>query len=68
VDRLSKDPRFANVKVFRLDYDKQKDAMRQLKVSDRATLVAFKGKTEKARSSGEVDPKALQKIFEAALR
>jgi hypothetical protein len=67
VDRLSTDPRFAKVKIFRLDYDKQKDAMRQLKVTERATLVAFKGKAEKTRSTGEVDPNALRKVFEAAL-
>ena len=66
MDRLSNDARFKNVKVFRLDYDKQKDAMKQLKVTERATLIAFKGKTEKQRSTGEVDPNALQKIFEAA--
>ena len=47
--------------------DKQKDAMRRLKVSERATLIAFKGKTETMRSTGEVDPKALQKVFEATL-
>lgn len=67
MDRLSTDPRFAKVKIFRLDYDKQKDAMRQLKVTERATLVAFKGKAEKTRSTGEVDPNALRKVFEAAL-
>jgi hypothetical protein len=67
VDRLSNDPRFKNVKVFRLDYDKQKDAMRSLKVSERSTLIAFKGKTEKTRSTGDVDPKSLEKLFEAAL-
>jgi len=66
VDRLSNEAKYKNVKVFRLDYDKQKDAMKQLKVTERATLIAFKGKAEKARSTGEVDPKALEKIFEAA--
>ena len=67
MDRLSNDPKYKGVKVFRLDYDKQKDAMKQLKVTERATLIAFKGKTEKTRSTGEVDPKALEKVFEAAL-
>lgn len=67
MDRLSNDPRFAKVKIFRVDYDKQKDAMRQLKVTERATLIAFKGKAEKMRSTGEVDPNALRKVFEATL-
>ena len=67
MDRLSNDPQFAKVKIFRVDYDKQKDAMRQLKVTERATLIAFKGKAEKLRSTGEVDPNALRKVFEATL-
>ena len=67
MDRLSNESRFAKVKVFRIDYDKQKDAMRQLKVADRATILAFKGKTEKTRVTGDTDPKALEKVFEAAL-
>lgn len=67
MDRLSTDPRFAKVKIFRVDYDKQKDAMRQLKVTERATLIAYKGTKETKRSTGEVDPKGLEKIFEAAL-
>ena len=67
VDRLSNDPRFANVKVFRVDFDKSKDLLRQWKVSQQGTLVAFKGKTEKMRSTGDVEPEALRKVFEAAL-
>ena len=67
MDRLSNDPKFKNVTVFRLDHDTQKDAMRRLRVSERATLIAFKGKRETARSTAEVSPEALRKLFEAAL-
>ena len=67
VDRLSKDPRFAKVTVFTIDFDSGKEYLRQLKVNQQGTLIAFKGKTEKARSLGETDPDALRKVFEAAL-
>jgi hypothetical protein len=67
VDRLSREQRFANVKVFVVDFDSSKDLLRQWKVNQQATLIAFKGKIEKLRSTGEVDPGALRKIFEAAL-
>ena len=67
MDRLSKDPRFAKVAVFTIDFDSGKKYVRQLKVTQQATLIGFKGKTEKARSVGETDPDALRKVFEAAL-
>ena len=67
VDRLSSDPKFANVKVFRADFDKEKDLLRQWKVTQQGTLIAFKGKTEKTRSTGDVEEAALRKVFEASL-
>ncbi len=67
VDRLSKDPRFAKVAVFQVDFDSSKDLLRQWKVNLQGTLIAFKGKTETMRSTGAVEPEALQKIFEASL-
>jgi thioredoxin 1 len=53
--------------VFTLDYDSGKDQLRQLKIRDRSTLVAYKGTNEAARVVGETDPEALRKLFEAAL-
>ena len=67
VNRLSKDPRFANVTVFTIDFDSGKEYVRQLKVAQQGTLIAFKGKMERTRSFGETDPEALRKVFEAAL-
>lgn len=64
--RLSQDPRFANVTVFTIDFDSGKGHLKVLKVTQQATLIAFKGKTEKARSVAEIDPDALRKVFEAA--
>ena len=65
--RLTTDPRFAKVMVFTIDFDSGKDALRQLKVTQQATLIAFKGMTETARSVAETDPAALRKVFDAAL-
>lgn len=67
VDRLSKDAQFAKVTVFTIDFDAGKKYLRQFKVDQQGTLIAFKGKTEKARSVGQTDPDALRKLFEAAL-
>jgi thioredoxin 1 len=67
VDMISKDPRFAKVAVFQVDFDTNKALLRQWKVSQQGTLIAFKGKAEKLRSTGEVEPAALEKIFAATL-
>ena len=66
MDRLSNDPAYKNVAVFTVDYDSSKDLLREWKVADRATLLAFKGKTEKLRSTNQTRPEEIQKIFEAS--
>lgn len=67
VDRLSKDAKFGTVAVFRADFDKDKDLLKEMKVSKQGTLIAFKGKSEKTRTVGDTDEAAIRKIFEAAL-
>jgi hypothetical protein len=41
VDRLSNDPKLANVKVFRVDFDKEKDLLRQWKVTQQVFEAAL---------------------------
>jgi hypothetical protein len=67
VDRLSTDPKYKDVAVFSVDFDSSKDLLRQWKVAQQGTLIAFKGKAEKARSTGDVEEPAVRKIFEASL-
>ena len=67
VEQLSKDPTFASVTVLIVDFDKDKEALKELKIADRSTLVAYKGKTEKKRSSFVTDPGEIRALFESAL-
>jgi len=67
VHRLSNDPRYKDVVVFTLDYDNAKDAMKQLKVSQRASVLAFKGTAEQSRMVNETSEDAIRKLFDAAL-
>lgn len=67
VDALVNDPTFTRAVVFVVDYDKDKDTLRDLGVRDRSTLVAFNGKTERARSSFVTDPDKIRALFESAL-
>lgn len=47
------------LKVFRVDFDSQKDVLREFKVSSQSTLIVFKGKMETARMTGVTEPMAL---------
>jgi thioredoxin 1 len=67
VDRLSTDPAFAKVAVFRVDFDSSKDVLRQLNVHHQATVIGFKGKTEKARSVNDGRLEEIRKVFEGSL-
>jgi thioredoxin 1 len=67
VDRLSQDPAFKDVTVFTVDFDSSKELLRRWKVAQQGTLIAFKGKTETLRSTGDVEPDAIRKVFQAAL-
>ena len=64
---LAADPAFGAVQVFVVDYG-DKATLRELNVSERSTLVAYRGTKERARSSFETDPAALRKIFQSAVR
>ena len=66
MDRLSNEPGYKDVAVFTVDYDSSKDVLREWKVANRATLLAFRGKTEKLRSTNQTQPEEIRKIFEAA--
>lgn len=65
--RLATEPKFAAVKVFKVDFDSSKALLREWKVDQQSTLLAWKGKAERLRSTGETDAAALRRVFEAAL-
>ena len=67
MNRLSAEPAFAGVTVFQVDFDSSKDVLREWKVTQQSTLLAFRGKTEKMRSSSDTDPESLRKLFQATL-
>ena len=55
LDVLKADAQLKPVTVLVVDYDKEKDIRKSLKVRSQSTFVIFKGVTEVARSGGETD-------------
>lgn len=50
---LTAQPKFKELAVFRLDFDKQKAELKRLGVQSQSTLVVFKGTKETGRSVGD---------------
>jgi thiol-disulfide isomerase/thioredoxin len=68
VQQLASDDAFKskNLVVFMVDFG-DKATLKELNVTDRSTLVAFHGKTERGRSSFVTDPGELRGLFTSAL-
>ncbi len=67
VSPMLEDPRFKALTLLRADFDKERDLLERLAVADRSTFVAFKGKTEVGRSTGDMDKGSIAALFRKAL-
>jgi thiol-disulfide isomerase/thioredoxin len=68
VQQLAADGAFKDksLVVFVVDYA-DKPTLKELSVTDRSTLVAFRGRAERGRSSFVTDPGELRALFQSAL-
>ncbi len=67
IAKITRDPAFAKLIIFKLDYDKQKAERRQLKVPRQSTLIAFRGRRETGRSVADTNPRSLEVLIRKAL-
>ena len=65
--KLSGERAFSNVVRLKVDFDGQKDLVKQFNAKTQSTLVLFKGKTEVARSVGETDEGRIRAMLQKAL-
>jgi len=65
--KLFADPKFKNLAVFRVDFDSQKDEVRNFKARIQSTLITFKGKEEVARSVGDTNADSIADLLALAL-
>ena len=63
VQAILKDPKFKNLVLLHVDFDKQKQALRAFNVRSQSTFVAFKGKNEVGRSTGDTDKASIETLF-----
>ncbi len=67
IKALGANPANKDLIVFTMDYDRQKDAQRPLRITKQSTLIAFKGDREVARSIGETDPDRINAMVAATI-
>ncbi len=67
LSRLEQAPKFADLLVFDVDFDTEKDAVKRFGAHMQSTLIAFKGEHEMARSVGDTDPAAIAALAAKAL-
>lgn len=66
LDALKAEPGL-DVTVLRVDYDKETELNRALKVRTQSTLIAYHGASERARLVGQTDVDAVRKLLKSAL-
>ncbi len=64
---LTSMPRFKNVVMFEVDFDSQKDVLRQLNVHRQSTLITYKGTKEVGRSTGDTNKASIEDLLSKAL-
>lgn len=67
IARIVADPRFAEMVVLEVDYDRQKDIVRQFGVRMQSTLIVFRGRDEIGRSVGDTNPASIESLLEMVL-
>jgi len=66
--RLEAAPEFKDLLVFNVDFDSQKNAVREMGVRMQSTLVAFHGNREVGRSVGDTNPDSLKTLLDKTIR
>lgn len=64
---LIKEKKFENAATFVVDYDTQRDFLKEHSVRWQSTIIVFKGAQEKGRSTGDVDVASIRSLMARAL-
>jgi thiol-disulfide isomerase/thioredoxin len=65
--QLTREPKYNDLVVFKVDFDTQKADVRALKATSQSTLIAFKGDKETARTVGDTNPASIAALIDSAL-
>ena len=67
IDSLASKEKFKDLVVLEVDFDEQRDIVRELGARSQSTLIVFRGMTEVDRSVGSTDPAEIEALLDKAL-
>lgn len=67
IDKLAAADEFKDLLILGVDFDSQKDVVRDLGARMQSTLIAYDGKTETSRSVGDTKPASIEALFRSAV-
>jgi thioredoxin 1 len=67
LSQLTASPKFKEMSVFEIDFDTQKDVLRGLNVQMQSTLIAYKGRQEVGRSTGDTNRASIEALLSRAI-
>lgn len=68
IAEISRDPAFAKLVIFKIDFDKQVPEREALNARKQSTLIVYKGTSEKGRATGIVDRADIRALAATALK
>jgi thioredoxin 1 len=67
LDKLAAEPKFKELKIFRVDFDSMKPQVKEFGANMQSTLIVFKGAAEKGRSVGETAEASIAALLDKSL-
>ena len=67
LEKLTAEPKFKDLVVFKVDFDNQLGEVRALKANQQSTLITYKGEAEKGRSVGDTNQASIAALLQSAL-
>ena len=67
LEKLTADPKFKDLKVFRVDFDAMKAVVKDFKAQSQSTLIVFKGTAERGRSVGDTKQASIAALLDKSL-
>jgi len=67
IEKVTRADKYRELKIFHVDFDTQKDVVRQLNAQSQSTLIAFHGKRETGRSVGDTNARSIEALIGSSL-
>ena len=67
LEKLTAEPKFKDLKVFRVDFDAMKPVVKEFGARMQSTLIVFKGSAEQGRSVGDTREASIAALLDKSL-